>query len=296
MEIKSLTSLRAIAAAMVFSSHIGTSDLPIWLDHLKLNGYLGVSIFFILSGYVLIHTYREQCHTYKFWIARFIRIYPLYLIFLLLGLKHGGNNLLGHLLLLQAWDKNSAYDFNPVLWSLSAEAFFYFIFPLLRSLLLRFRHIFGLIILILILLGIVFHSYSQDLYILPLYRLHEFMLGMLFYYLPLQFTPKLISLNLIALSGTSILSAQYNTLKSFLISIILAYLIKWLSQSSIGALESRLGNFLGRISYSFYLSHALVLMSFNNWLLALLITLMISIISYFTIEMRLQEWRRKKNL
>jgi peptidoglycan/LPS O-acetylase OafA/YrhL len=52
-------------------------------------GYIGVSFFFILSGFILAYNYRDsmlnQISNSNFYIARIARIYPLHLLTLLIA-------------------------------------------------------------------------------------------------------------------------------------------------------------------------------------------------------------------
>src|SRR6185437_5078025 len=84
-----LTGLRGIAAIWVVLFHL------FWpgIDPVTRTGYLGVDIFFILSGFVLSHVYfcKEEFFTRsgyrRFLLTRLARIYPLHLatlIFLLI--------------------------------------------------------------------------------------------------------------------------------------------------------------------------------------------------------------------
>ena len=47
-----------------------------------MNGYSAVTLFFMLSGFILAYNYRGQIetrhHTFRFWEARFARIWPAY--------------------------------------------------------------------------------------------------------------------------------------------------------------------------------------------------------------------------
>jgi peptidoglycan/LPS O-acetylase OafA/YrhL len=116
-------------------------------------GYIGVSLFFVLSGFILTYTYIVGEATLRggsanFWRARFARIYPVYIFALLLSAPlfvkrfatspvsamETGHAALGALLtplLLQAWWPTAACQWNCAAWSLSAETFFYALFPIL---------------------------------------------------------------------------------------------------------------------------------------------------------------------
>lgn len=94
--IKPLTSLRFFFALMVFFSHIQFIEADdVFLTKLYKSvfyeGYLGVSFFFILSGFILSLAYKnkilENQTSYKeFWMARIARIYPLPLFTLLIAI------------------------------------------------------------------------------------------------------------------------------------------------------------------------------------------------------------------
>lgn len=109
------------------------------------NGFVGVSLFFILSGFVLTYTYQGSRATLgEFYGARIARIYPVYLFSLLLaapiffkGFIAGGNGervaplVLGKLFMIQSWIPWMEHNWNVPSWSLSTEAFFYLLFPVL---------------------------------------------------------------------------------------------------------------------------------------------------------------------
>jgi len=94
----------------------------------------------VLSGFVLAcGESRRPSAPGRFWRARFARIYPAYALGLLLllpaqhlassGFFTSTRYVATHILLLQAWSAALALTWNFPGWSLSAEAFFYFIFP-----------------------------------------------------------------------------------------------------------------------------------------------------------------------
>jgi peptidoglycan/LPS O-acetylase OafA/YrhL len=104
-------------------------------------GFVGVSFFFILSGFVLTWSRRPDDTATSFYRRRFARIYPSHLLTWVLGVLlvvfvvPREPSILGCALgvgLLQAWspDANVNYAANGVAWSLSAEFFFYATFPL----------------------------------------------------------------------------------------------------------------------------------------------------------------------
>lgn len=156
--LDSLTGLRWVAAFLVFLSHVFL--LPIALPQgqvgdavrtvTSLGGYVGVSVFFVLSGFVLTWSARVDDTAPRFWRRRFFKIYPNHFVALLIaaafmlwlgrdfGFPPVGDQLPGlapQLLLLHAWlpDLGLAFSFNLVSWSLSVEAFFYLCFPLLLA-------------------------------------------------------------------------------------------------------------------------------------------------------------------
>nr|WP_246290208.1 acyltransferase [Nocardioides marinus] len=182
-----MTGLRFVAAAAVVLHHtVG------WQTPVAGLGYLGVSFFFVLSGFVLTWAGSMRCGARSFWRHRFARIYPLHLVVLVLVLTLPAStpddtgDVLQHLLLVQAWSPGAAISVNPVSWSLSAEAFFYLLFPLLLPVLDRMSTA-GLVRasvllwliqaeLAVLVLGTVPRGHFLT-YDLPLFRLPEFVIG-----------------------------------------------------------------------------------------------------------------------
>lgn len=90
-----LDALRGTAAIGVVMFHIGAAFWPLAAP----GGYLAVDLFFMMSGVVLSHAYeprfRSGMSTIGFMRARLIRLYPLYLLGLLLGIAVTVASLLG---------------------------------------------------------------------------------------------------------------------------------------------------------------------------------------------------------
>ena len=157
-----LTSVRFLAAAYVvllhcflWRDHISTST---WTGRFISNGYTAVGFFFTLSGFILAYVYLDTNRPFNrraFWTARFARVYPLLFLSLLADsprdlvarrVHHGSLtglwkyvvDLVSGSLLLQAWH-GRARTLNAPSWSLSAEAFFYLVFPFVAFWLWRYR-------------------------------------------------------------------------------------------------------------------------------------------------------------
>jgi peptidoglycan/LPS O-acetylase OafA/YrhL len=152
-QLRSLTGLRFFAAIYVVLFHHGSALclLGTSVCNLISYGYISVSLFFVLSGFVLAYSYLDpkniqSINKKRFWIARFARIYPLYVLSLILSLPSFASkfeyfsgsfitNLKGFcsaflsLLLLQSWTPWTSTVFNTPTWAVSSESFLYFIFP-----------------------------------------------------------------------------------------------------------------------------------------------------------------------
>jgi peptidoglycan/LPS O-acetylase OafA/YrhL len=100
----------------------------------------GVSYLYVLSGFVMSLVYfrpNEKFDLGGYWRARFIRIYPLYIIaFLLICYYYlegvfdiKPQKILANVFVLQAWIPAYSQSFNYASWSLTVEFFFYTIFP-----------------------------------------------------------------------------------------------------------------------------------------------------------------------
>lgn len=135
-----LTGLRALAAMMVFVHHCSqwgwnpAYGVPVFREW-----YLGVSIFFTLSGFLITRTYYEQfrfnqANFGEYWIKRFARIYPIYFLLLLVttlfsGRDYTGAQLVANFTLTQSLF--SYYMFTGIVpaWSLTVEECFYILAP-----------------------------------------------------------------------------------------------------------------------------------------------------------------------
>jgi peptidoglycan/LPS O-acetylase OafA/YrhL len=159
--LSAITSLRFVAALAVLVLHyrdlLGT--LPAWVMRGLVGGQYGVTFFFILSGFILTYRYHSWFSAgvvdksyWKFQRYRLARIYPIYILGLLLDtpwhvlerVQTGQLTASGHvywaswllnLVGLQAWVPGVPYAmfWNTPAWSVSAEFFFYATFPFLSA-------------------------------------------------------------------------------------------------------------------------------------------------------------------
>ncbi|MFI2648419.1 acyltransferase family protein [Micromonospora fulviviridis] len=153
--LPSLTGLRWIAALLVFAFHVGTMrivaepDVKAVLDKAFALGLSGVEFFFILSGFVLVWSYRDGEPGHTFLRRRFAKIYPNHLVTFVVALAVAfwfADPLapwaaIGNLFLVQAWIPVDGYFYsvNTVSWSLSCELAFYLCLPLVLPWLRRAR-------------------------------------------------------------------------------------------------------------------------------------------------------------
>jgi exopolysaccharide production protein ExoZ len=152
MKLEIIQIIRGYAALLVLLRHLTkfySKDGRSLFGEFFINGFSGVDIFFVLSGFIISYTsmkYVEKANSFKFTEfyhyvkKRIIRIYPTYWIFLFLPLfilyfiypnlndykPNSFLNILQTILLLFGHDKVSVIS-----WTLSYEIFFYFMFGLL---------------------------------------------------------------------------------------------------------------------------------------------------------------------
>jgi len=158
-----LTSLRGIAAALIVVHHMGLLMLPLRStvigNALEKCGILGMSTFFVLSGFVIHYNYADRLSSQRergalaFLFARFARLYPLYFAFIVLSYlwnaqfaSHLGNQSLANIFAvslpaylagMQSWfyavingsaNLSISQEYANNAWSISAEALLYLFF------------------------------------------------------------------------------------------------------------------------------------------------------------------------
>src|ERR1700737_1580219 len=163
--IPPLTGIRFFAALSVALFHLSlpvATALRLSMGHFFDNGGAPVELFFMLSGFILTYTHPEVADytvstAKRFYFSRFSRIYPTYFVGWLIFAPFIYSNLVSlhgtgagpyarlaiygvpSLFLVQAWVPTMANAWNTPSWSLSAEAFFYALFPFLFVALKRYH-------------------------------------------------------------------------------------------------------------------------------------------------------------
>lgn len=276
-----------------------TLTLPVQAQALVRGGYLAVQTFFLLSGFVLARSYARAGWTPKdllnYGVARLARIYPVYLLSLLIVtpfiretmLKpyvtpgHKAALLAEYVFVLQGWTGGLGVGWNTPAWSLSCEFFFYLLFPLVFPALRHAGRIAVGATLALCLVAPVLmaragvpwewkplHHFFDFLAGIAAARLYEFLSvrmrgrGAWFYFAALIFGAVLIVY-------PQLMEGTYGDLNTGLRPLNVLALVGlalgggWPAR----ALSTSLADYLGRISYSTYILHVPVLWWYGRWAL-----------------------------
>lgn len=314
IEILPLTSLRFLAACYVFIFHMHirwplTSNKL--LSNLFYEGAIGMSLFFILSGFVLCYRYHDTDYTAPkvlktYIVHRFSRIYPIYLIIAIttcywLGIELEGEGIkaifyyvarlvfivLVNIFLVQAWmPQLFHYWHDGGSWSISTECFFYSLFPLSLAL-IKTKSIFIIILIGLVayifssVFGLSYKLFSQTsgsnvFYSIPIFRFPEFIIGLV--------------AAVISLKYKNTRNINYSAIILLAISSIITYLMFFGSSSSgyvvhnfiiiplvtiivFSAANCKFGIIHKVLSYKFFVTLGHASYSFYSWQLVILLYL-----------------------
>jgi peptidoglycan/LPS O-acetylase OafA/YrhL len=199
--IPALTSLRFFAALIVVIFHYNLGR-PLFPELAGDFGYQAVSFFFVLSGFILVYAHGipdgELNISFKDFIkARLVRISPSYylaiamivLLFFIVGILDRMTPIATVMVLtmLQSWTPSFALSLNPPAWSLSNEAFFYLLFPILWRVTCRMSMISslmvatGMVLLVALVRGLLLpdsdEAWNNFRLYFPLFNLPQFVLG-----------------------------------------------------------------------------------------------------------------------
>lgn len=291
-----LDHLRFYAAFLVFLFHfyLFASGLlmPGRPDNILIaiinEGYAGVSLFFVLSGFIFtLIGYGKEIRYKDFMINRFLRIFPLFLFMFFIAISVGRDQFnpadifyvffsnLGHA-------PTSNTFLTGAAWSISIEFTFYMIFPFLVTFYSRYGASY-LLKIILILLLVRYGAYVmlpeivKPFYSTLLGRLDQFLIGMLYAglylkhkqifssYLHLAFSVLLLLVAFWYLNGTISMLSGDNHMKQWVVWLTVEaalwgyFMLAYLTVSARYGVK--LGRYLckmGKTSYSIYLMHSLI--------------------------------------
>ncbi|UKO99574.1 acyltransferase family protein [Nostoc sp. UHCC 0870] len=288
-----LDGLRAIAAFWVILYHVGPDDrltqltklLPEWLVTIIFkSGSLGVSIFFVLSGFVIAYSMRNAKIDLKYFqgftLRRFIRLSPPYYVAIIIALAFAllssyakGNafapmgepvslqRLFAHLFYVQSFFGFQHID--DVYWTLCLEVQFYLVFGVLLGLSqwlnYRFNFNYGLaivfipsaIVAVLFPMGIL-GDQGRPITFLPLW--YGFLLGVFAYWSwQNKWKRNLFYLYSVILVAVGVINSSIFAIACVLTAVMILEVARanclhtWFSWSWL--------QFLGNISYTLYLTH-----------------------------------------
>ena len=297
--LPSLTGLRWATAMLIFGHHLmaveyfGGTAGTVWAFVFEA-GKTGVTLFFILSGFVLAWGHKPHQSAGSFYWHRFARIYPLHLVGVGLALvaaatlvpeiqTAGRTPLVANVFLVNGWVPDWWQAGNPASWSLVCEAFFYLSFPFLIRPLVRLsdRARGGVVVAALVLVALApqiaaISTVPMSAASTPLLRLPEFVLGVtlallmksggwmpwkLRYTLPLAVAGYALS-EAPPIPGTDIHPGLAATVGSF--ALLVASLAAADAHGRSTFLARPLWQELGRVSFAFYLVHLLVIASVSS--------------------------------
>lgn len=321
--LPSLTGLRFLAAVLVFLFHATLADMPAcaacewpmlapyadpgiaqglqWL--FSKAGWVGVSFFFILSGFVMTWATRPKDSLGGFYRRRLVKIFPNHLVTfaLVMALFAAAYTppatWIPNLFLLHPWfpDMTTFVSVNNPSWSLASELLFYLLFPFLVAPLRRVPDrwlwpmafgLLGCLIAVQVAIDTLVpgspHTAEWPLseaqwwlaYNFPPLRLFEFVLGMVMArILVVGLWPRIgiTASALLCAAGYALAMAlpfQYGL--TIPTALPLAFLVTAVAASDIGGkgswLRSRPMTWLGDISFAFYLIHYPVLVMIQSGL------------------------------
>lgn len=272
--IEILDPLRGLAALAVAWFHFTTCNAFLkttWLQASGAYGWLGVDVFFVISGFVIPYSmyaggYRPRQHFGRFLIKRLARLEPPYLASLILVISvaylklflfpqiagseptYSSRQLLLHLGYLNTF---FGYEWlTPVYWTLGIEFQYYLSVALLYPLLASRRASLGpLSVLVLASLGIVVKA--------PIFVLHYFglfALGILAFQYHVRLLPTRAFLAAMVLVAA--ITAASLTWMIAVVGAVTAMMIAFAPMPRLSA--AKIFVYFGSISYSIYLLHTII--------------------------------------
>lgn len=328
-----INGLRAFAVLSVVLYHFGVPYVS--------GGFTGVDVFFVISGFLMTGIVLEKVDhkgIFNFYVARFLRIVPALVVVILALLIFGyfslstsefellARNAAASLLFYSNnyyaahssyFDPSSDLNFLLHTWSLSVEWQFYLIYPLIVLAIKKFRLPVSLSILTLFCLSLLYVAFGvsgtkEELFYLLPTRAWEMLAGALVYIISsrgaITNVTHLSKLNipgllLILFSLFTADGSQAWPGLATLIPVAGAALVILANNQNTYLIKNRAAQFIGTISYSWYLWHwpVIVVMRYYrvemnaiNIGAGIAVSFILAVMSYYIIEMpfRKRNWLR----
>ena len=326
--LPALTGLRFFLALWVMLHHLtGRGQmleapalaLPGPVYQLIRAGYMAVTTFFVLSGFVLARSYAETRWNargvLRYGVGRAARVYPVYLLSLavvapfIAGDRAPGKGALlaAHGLLVQGWMGSLPVNWNTPAWSLSCEMFFYLMFPMAAVGILRmgWKGATGIAVGTCLLTRVMLACGVPDP-VKPLIHLSDFLMGVaaarIFHfaqgrrgawiYLPaFAASAVLLARPQLLPSGVDLNSALRPLNAALLIGLALG------GGALARGLSARVVVYLGKASYAMYILHVPMLWWFLRWhgtsaALYIALVIAVSAVVYGLFEEPTNRWLR----
>lgn len=296
--LNNLTGLRFYAAMWVFLYHF----FPVYTTAPKIDlfeiGFLGVDVFFVLSGFILTYVYYHKFFISKvtgrdYWnfvVKRFAKIYPLHFIITLIfiPLLFAGkyifhqntiniypDTIIHNFLMIHAWDMSENYSWNFPSWSISAEWFAYLFLFAPLSFMYKLHRIFLVLLGVTIVFAFIYYWINTPNFTLDRYTMNglpriipEFILGVLAGLIKIKFDLSKLKASFVFLLSVSFLVSTFYFDYYFHQLCIIGFAGIILSLSYKTYLDTFFGSkqliYLGNISFAFYLTQFLSLIIYEQ--------------------------------
>lgn len=304
---RELDGVRAIAALMVmffhfFESITGSGTLLTLVKKISVFGQTGVSLFFVLSGFlitrILFVTKGSPNYFSSFYLRRLLRIFPLYYLFLFLffvilplvnltgfvpwSLQYYYWFYLQGFPMTFHWNQSGPDHF----WSLAVEEHFYLFWPLIIYYFSskKLLYVIGFLVLSALITRVFFIKNGYEVFYFTFTRLDELAFGALiavfelhqkllsknfskfFLLFILVFIPTIVLWVWNNSSGNALMQIiKFNLISLIYFSVLCLVLVSNENHFIKKALRTSGLNFLGRISYGLYVYHPLSFLLFEKF-------------------------------
>ena len=287
--ISGIEAMRGIAVIAVILYHFDTNLIP--------SGFLGVDLFFIISGFVItksLYKIKAECiseYLLYFYNARLKRIFPALVVFVfftfvllalieqfnIIELRTGGLSLLGlsNLYMIRVQDNYFDLDqgfnvFNHT-WSLGVEEQFYLLLPiiffLLKSHQKKLIYISSILAVVSFFMYIVYSENTVVQYYSPVTRLWQLMMGSIAFQLyknnDIIINPMWTKLFFLLVILCFFFDKDYFNITAPILSVAAVLLIWGVCSQEDSVISNRYLVYIGGISYSLYLYHLPIIRLFN---------------------------------